>query len=112
MEKPVTTPDTPAIRLVEKPQSKWMSLLNGAGNGAMVGGSLLVANNIFEHIKKPEGKSPFFLIATGATGICTAIGAMYGLREAKQVNDYRTALAKDIETLHAQIDGIDPKIQR
>ncbi len=116
MEKPVTNADTPAVRFVERPQSYWMSLFNGAGNGAMIGGSALVAHNIWKHTHdvKTKGipRDKVHIAATAVTGICTAIGAVYGIREAKQVNSFRAALANDIETLHAQVDGMDPKVVR
>ena len=112
MDKTLHSSDTPAIRLVEKPKSGWSGLLNGAGNGAMVGGIGLVAYSIKDHISMGRANDKLFLLAAGAAGIATAIGAVYGLKEAKQVNDYRNALATDIETLHAQIDSLDPRVAR
>ena len=73
----------------------------------MIGGSGLLIYNIAKHLKHGEPKGKLYFAAVAATGIGTIIGGIYGLHEAKQLNTYRAALAKDIETLHAQMDGLD-----
>ena len=114
MDKALNSPDTPAIRLVEKPQSTVSTIANGVFNGATIGGGAFIIPEVAIKFFKPEMPIPhnYFRATVIATVIGASIGTYFSLKEAKQVNDYRTALAKDIETLHAQIDGIDPRIAR
>ena len=114
MDNPKHSPDTPAIRFVEKPASTFSTVMNGVFNGGTLGGAAFVVPEVAISFFKPEAKFShnYFRGTVIATVLGASIGTYFSLKEAKQVNDYRAALAKDIETLHAQVDGIDPRVQR
>ena len=112
MEKPSTSPDTPAVRLVEKPQSAVSTVANGVFNGATIGGGIFILPQVAVKFFNPRAQfnHNYYRATVLSTVIGSAIGTYFSMKEAKQVNDYRAALVKDIETLHAQIDGIDPRL--
>lgn len=98
---------------VEPPHSKLSTVLNGVGNGAMIGGGIFVVPEMAFRFFKPEHQAShgyFRLgVVTGAIGV--VVGAYYSLREAKQLDEYRTALAQRLNALYAAKDGQPPQTQ-
>ena len=93
------------IRGVVPPQGRMGYVLNGISNGAIFGSALLFSYEMYNQAKRGEMKNPVFAAGLGLTVVGCAVGAYFGLQEAKQLNSYRAALAKDLDSLHAKIDG-------
>lgn len=85
-------------------------ILNGAGNGMMLGGipylvSQLYAKVADKKISKSFGKASEFAVIVGA-----AIGAVYGAKEAKELRNYRTALRDELADLRTHVDANNARL--
>ena len=94
-----------AIRGVKPSRSKFSSIMNGLGNGAMIGGIPLLGYEFSKQIKAGELKNPLFKTSLAIAVSGCVIGAYFGLKEAEHLNDYHQALAADLKELHAKSDG-------
>lgn len=75
------------------------AVLNGVGNAAMVAGAAVWAMG--EKTRKENHR----LVLAG-TAVSVFLGALWGLREAKQVSLYRGALLEEIQQLRQEVDGL------
>lgn len=100
---------TPAVSTATMPDSTLATILNGLGNGAMIGGAPFVVPEVITKAFAPQHQfsQRYFQMTIASTGICALVGAFFSLKEAKQVNDYRAALARDIESLHQRLDKVE-----
>ncbi len=80
------------------------SVLNGIGNGMMVGTLPFVFGELYNNIK---GKKPSPSASKGMmfafVGGCT-LGAAYGVYEARQNKKYEHAINDEITELHSELD--------
>lgn len=90
-------------------ESRLTTILNGVGNWTMVCGALSYAGaRIVAHVKS---SSPNLERATmfGSIAGC-GIGAVLGMREAKHIENYRTAVSGEIDSLHRRLLASNDKI--
>lgn len=97
----------PKILSRRAPRPIASTILNGVGNGAMIAGVVCAVPQIISKLRDHHhSTSPAYFRATlVVTGIGAMIGAYYSYQEAKDLNDYRTALKHDLERLHARLDA-------
>lgn len=96
------------IRGVSPPRTTFSTVMNSVGNWTMVGTLPFVVSESVAHL---QGKtlSPGFVktnLALLAAG--SVIGAVFGFQEARGLDSYREALVKDLDDLHAKVDGQSP----
>lgn len=91
-------------------QSQLTGILNGTGNGAMVGLAVAYgAQRLFKlATKKPTPN--FENINTFGSVAGAAIGSVFGLHETKQIEQYRTSLRTEVERLHQRMNSANDKI--
>ena len=113
MEKSNPTDKDERIRALAPPQNTTSTILSGAGNGMMLGVIPFAGIELYSRImlkKEPPQKA---LIASAfATVIGAAIGAVYGAKEAKQINAYRKAVRDEIADLQQQVNEVTAKNER
>jgi hypothetical protein len=97
--------DAIEIRGVRPPKSALSTVLNGAGNGLMIVGAPVAAINGAAFIFDKPLPTQFKKAGVFASVAGCLIGAYYGLKESKQLDDYRHALASEIKDLHAKVEG-------
>lgn len=106
MEKPNDSTASERIRDLTPPKSADASMvMNGAGNGMMLGGIPFLLLQLYERISKKHmphavGTASEFAVIVGA-----AVGAVYGAKEAKDLKRYREALRDEVADLRAQADA-------
>ena len=94
-----------SIRGVKPPRSKLSTIMNGLGNGAMIGGIPLLGYEISKQIKAGELKNPLFKTSLCILGAGALLGAYFGMKEAQHLGEYRAALANDLRDLRNKVDG-------
>ena len=97
--------NTIAIRGVKPPRTRTGTIFNGIGNGLMIGSIPILGYELAQQIKQGDLKNPIFTAGLCFAGAGALIGAYFGMKEAEHLKDYRTALANDLNDLHAKIDG-------
>ncbi len=92
------------------PKSSNVSLvLNGAGNGMMLGALPFLGVELYGKITKkpvPEATEMVTLFATVAGCV---VGAVFGMKEAKALSKYREELRGEIADLRAEADAAKQK---
>lgn len=98
-------------RLPQPSQTKFSAILNGMGNGAMVGAATYVAlpwlYQKLTHHRLPEKaleRGTTFATVTGA-----ALGSWYGIYEAKHLEEYRDSIGKEIIHLRDRVRSLEGK---
>jgi hypothetical protein len=98
-ELPVEATKTP-------PKNTTSTILSGAGNGMMLGIIPFAAIELYSKIvlkKEPPRKA---LVASAfATVAGAVIGAVYGAKEAKEINRYRESVTREIAALRTQTEA-------
>jgi len=77
-------------------------VLNGVGNGMMLGAAPFMLLEMYSHI---TGKTPNKALYKGnaiATVAGCALGAWFGMEEAKHLREYRTRMGEEILKLHEE----------
>jgi hypothetical protein len=111
MDKKAADQRDERIEKLMPPKTSDLSMvLNGAGNGAMLGGLPYIGAELYSKIKKTEMTPKAKLVGEFAVVLGAAIGAIYGTKEARDLKTYRNALRGEIEDLRARVDaaGIAP----
>lgn len=95
------------------PKSDVNTVLSSAGNGLTIGGIPLIGTEFYHRWVKNSNHLPRNLekacIFTAVAGC--AIGAVVGVKEAKEINRYRNALRSELIDLRAQSDENARKIE-
>jgi hypothetical protein len=106
--------DTPAQHLQSelppRSHSHLTGMLNGAGNGAMVGFAVPYAVLKSYHFITKKPIPPLETITTFSSVACAAIGALFGLEESKQIATYRQSLSNEVDRLHGRLNAANDKI--
>lgn len=96
-------------------QTRWSTMLNGMGNGAMLaGGGLFVVRqglSRFGDAAKDPNAGLFGMSGVIVTCVGGLIGAVHGLVEGKQIQNYRKAIAERIDVLESQAQSDQRKIE-
>lgn len=98
-----------ANRLPQPGQTKLSAVLNGMGNGAMVGAATYVTPKTLAILRGkpvPDGNPRMSMFATV---VGTAIGTWYGLHEAKSIEEYRDSIGKEIIHLRDRVKALEGK---
>ncbi len=101
------------IRLaMPKKGSQASVILNGVGNGMMIGTIPFVGLELFSHIaEKKIPKAAYVANAFATVGGC-AIGGWCGLREAQRLGDYRQSLVEQVERLEKKCQRLDSWVDK
>lgn len=98
-----------ATRLPQPGQTKLSAVLNGMGNGTMLGAATYVTPKTIAILRgKPMPESNPRL-SMFATVIGTAVGTWYGLHEAKSIEEYRDSIGKEIIHLRDRVRTLEGK---
>ena len=104
------TPDTTTL---EPPSNSSTSIvLNGMGNGMMLGTLPFVAFELYSHLvtKKPISTQAYKGMAFALVGGC-ALGTAYGFHEAKQVRQYREGISSEVDSLRNELNETKAKLE-
>jgi hypothetical protein len=98
----------------EPPKSIASAVLNGVGNGAMIGAGLFAVPEAGIRFFKPEHEFSHNYFRAGAISAAAGalIGAYYSYAEAKQENAYRSALYDKLVELDARQHGTQTQMAR
>lgn len=114
MEK---APDNKGIpeRLIPPDESNMSMILNGAGNGMMLGALPFLLAEMAEGITKQskhrfEMSPRMHLLGAGATIVGAVLGALYGRFESNELNKYRFSIGSEISNLNAEIKHLNTEI--
>lgn len=95
-----------------KKEAKVSLVLNGVGNGMMIGTFPFVGMELYHHLtgweipKKAHGFNAFALVAG------SALGAWYGTKEANRLHGYRETLVDEVEKLRHEVNTNNQRIQQ
>jgi hypothetical protein len=92
-------------------QAQLSTILNGVGNGLLVGTLPIVAYEGYQRFKNPATPRSLVIPALCFATVSAVVGCMYGFKEAKQVENYRQSLGDEIELLHKDNVGTKAKIE-
>lgn len=116
MEKATDTPVIPE-QLTPPDESNISMILNGAGNGMMLGAAPFLLAEMAEGITKKSTNrfemSPKMHMAGAIVTVVGAIlGGIYGRYESKELNKYRLSIGKELSTLNAETKGLKDEIRK
>ncbi len=105
-----------ARRLTPPSESSTSTVLNGIGNGMMVGTLPFVAMELYHNIVqhgtgKSLPKAAYLGCAFALVG-GSAVGAVMGNREAHRLEEYRTALGEEIIDLRMQAEDTNANLKK
>ncbi len=98
-----------ASRLPQPGQTKLSAVLNGMGNGTMVGAATYVTPKTIAILRGKPMPESNPRISMFATVIGTAVGTWYGLHEAKSIEEYRDSIGKEIIDLRDRVKTLESK---
>lgn len=105
MEKYPKQPNMDVSGRVQSPeQSSISTLLNGIGNGWMIGTIPFITAEFYSNITGKKLPKKLHVGSAVMTVASCAIGAYFGSREAKQLHNYR-------ETLHGELSNLDQRLE-
>ncbi len=119
-EEKTALPPTDNVERIEKltppKESHLSTILNGIGNGAMIGTMPFVLHSA---ARKITGREEVFGISRKAAGIVEAfamvtgctVGAVLGMNEAKNLDAYRAGLNSEMAKTRAQVDANNAAIK-
>ena len=92
-------------RRLRPPEESTTSLvLNGIGNGMMVGFAPFMALEMYSNISGVRNLPRSFHIASAITTVAgVAFGAFYGLKEARRLQEYRITIGNEMATLSERV---------
>jgi hypothetical protein len=98
------------LRRLEPPgESSISTVMNGIGNGAMIGMLPTLLMNLFDEMKgtvlsdaqhKSRGR-----LGIGMTVVGCALGAAYGIHEARRLNEYRKGISQEVNNLRDEVQS-------
>ncbi|MDX2094502.1 MAG: hypothetical protein SFW64_00945 [Alphaproteobacteria bacterium] len=104
----------PEILTTRAPRPMYSTILNGIGNGAMIGSGALsipiAVKKLLDH--NYSASHNHFRLTMVAVSVGSLLGGFFSYREAKELDEYRTALAEELEKLHARTDGKEAALAR
>lgn len=83
--------------------------MNGVGNGAMIGSLPAIAITLYNKVTGKHFAKTIENNSLWGTVIGSVVGAVYGIKEAKELNEYRTNLRNELVELHRKIDESQEK---
>jgi len=86
------------------------SVLGGMGNWMMIGGIPYAAISLAAEMNHTKPSKDLQAFAIGGVVLGAVYGAFAGIREAKELDDYRNSLNDHIEVLTAEVRGNRTKI--
>ena len=94
------------------PKNTGSTVLSGAGNGLMLGSLPLLITEMYSEVVSPLNLSKTMKIAGGFVAVLgCAVGAVYGLKEARELNNYRAALRGELSDIQEKVDENTRKIE-
>ncbi|MFZ4540488.1 MAG: hypothetical protein ACOYNL_01600 [Rickettsiales bacterium] len=112
MEEKATRLDALKEKLSPPEHSTASIVLNGAGNGLMVGALPPLIYSLANQVTSEVAKKRQGNIALFSTVACTLVGAVYGLREAKHTEEYRHSVGQAVIDLRSDMDAHTQWAQR
>jgi len=103
MEKPIQS-DSEEHSLTLPDKSRVSTILNGMGNGMMVGSIPFIVAESMSHITGRPVTKTMSIASLTATFLGGIFGGIYGKLEADQVDNYRSTLSSEIKNIHRRID--------
>lgn len=92
-------------KLTPPSESHFSTILNGMGNGMMLGALPPLAYDLYLKARKLEVPDALGKIGIFSTVIGCAIGAVYGRIEARRVQEYREEMSSEMTRLRADVDA-------
>lgn len=120
MDDSVTQPDRQSHRdavrrqvkrITPPSESNTSTVLNGIGNGMMVGTAPFIAMGIHDQITKGNLSARFSVINAIAVAVGSIVGGWLGLREAQRLSQYRNDLGEEIVSLRTQANDTDARLK-
>lgn len=116
-KNPQSTPQVDEDQLIERAQTrlpqpaqtKLSAILNGMGNGAMVGAATYVTPKTLAILRGKPVPEVNPRISMYATAGGTLLGIWYGLHEAKSIEEYRDSIGKEIIHLRDRVKSLEGK---
>lgn len=100
--------------LPQPTSSKVSAVLNGLGNGIMLGGAVFAVPRVIAALsgnKLPQSMNNLHGTVF-ATVVGSALGTWYGLHEAKQVEEYRDSIANALDSTRNRVHTLEAKVSR
>lgn len=94
------------------PESNASIVMNGVGNGMLLGTGPFMAMELFSQIREKPLDKVFYKGCAFATVVGCAVGAIYGIHEAKKLNKYRREIGEEINDLRARNQVLEAKAER
>lgn len=110
---PNDTPDQKLKDLAPNQQTKFSAIVNGILNGGTIGSIPMVGATVWAEFGKKNGNGhhqiPGYVkkLSYASTVAGVAFGALYGLREAERIKEYRAAIANEIGELEDRISSLE-----
>lgn len=108
-KKPLSIEEEAEARMPQPTSSRFSVILNGMGNGAMLGAAVYVAPKGIAFLRGksiPEGDPRYSMIATA---LGTIAGTWYGIHEGNQIESYRDRIALEIVKLRKRVHTLEGK---
>ena len=103
MDKEVTV--SQIDRIAPPVESHISTVLNGMGNGMMIGAVPIVVMNLYDDIKNKTINSTRSKWTIGFTAASCALGAWFGMREAESLKSYRQEVSDEVIKLREQVSA-------
>lgn len=91
-------------RTMPKAESNVSVVMNGIGNGMMVGTAPFVAMELYSHLADKKLSNRAYALNAFALVAGSTLGGWFGLREAHRLHDYRQSLVDGIENVSKKVD--------
>lgn len=103
MDKAVPQSELHLDKIAPPVESHISTVLNGIGNGMMIGAVPLVMLNLYDEVKKGTINSTRNKWGIGLTVVSCALGGWFGVREAESLKGYREEVSSEVLKLREQV---------
>ncbi len=110
MEQENTDHITEIRSTMPKREANTSLILNGIGNGMMIGTFPFVTMETYSHLANWKVPKQAYALNAAALLGGSMLGAMYGLKEAHKLQNYRESLVDEVEGMRNKIDENCTKI--
>lgn len=111
MENDNQKPAQAKARLPEVPAMHLTTTLNGAGNGMMVGSLPFLAYDMYAMAVGKKVPKEVGMAGLCMSGVGIAVGAVFGAREARLLQEYRDGINNKLHDLENRLNASEEKVK-
>lgn len=101
-----------ALNAPRPPENSASTFLNAIGNGWMIGTVPFVAAEFYSNISGKKLSRKFHIGSALVTVASCGIGAAFGMKEARQLDQYRDSVSNHIDRISDKLDVANEKIDQ